>query len=79
MCILVNLVDSAMADGEAEGEEQTLVVQFQRAFGIPDERFIPFFEVLHLKNDRSVFLNPSHPHNRDGFVVELKGLGIRAS
>jgi uncharacterized membrane protein YebE (DUF533 family) len=74
MCILLNLVDSAMSDGEAEGEEQDLVAKFQRAFGISDERFVPFFEALHAKNDRSVFLNPDHPHNRDGYVVEIKGL-----
>jgi len=74
MCILLNLVDSAMSDGEAEGEEQDLVAKFQRAFGIPDERFVPFFEALHAKNDRSVFIDPSHPHNRDGYVVQITGL-----
>jgi uncharacterized tellurite resistance protein B-like protein len=79
MCILLNLVDSAMSDGEAEGEEQDLVAKFQRAFDIPDERFVPFFEALHLKNDRSVFLNPQHPHNREGYVIEIKGLETRAS
>ncbi len=79
MCILLNLVDSAMSDGEAEGEEQDLVVKFQRAFGITDERFVPFFEALHVKNDRSVFLDPQHPHNRDGYVVEIRGLERRAS
>ncbi len=79
MCILLNLVDSAMSDGEAEGEEQELVGRFQRAFGITDERFVPFFEALHAKNDRTVFLDPSHPHNRDGYVVEIKGLEGRAS
>jgi uncharacterized tellurite resistance protein B-like protein len=79
MCILLNLVDSAMSDGEAEREEQELVARFQRAFGIPDERFVPFFEALHIKNDRSVFLNPEHPHNRDGYVVAIKGLESRAN
>jgi hypothetical protein len=68
-----------MSDGEAEGEEQDLVAKFQRAFGITDERFVPFFEALHAKNDRSVFLNPGHPHNRDGYVVEIKGLERKAS
>ena len=79
MCILLNLVDSTMSDGEAEGEEQDLVVKFQRAFGIPDERFVPFFEALHVKNDRSVFLDPHHPHNRDGYVIEIGGLEHRAN
>jgi uncharacterized tellurite resistance protein B-like protein len=79
MCILLNLVDSAMSDGTAEGEEQALVAQFQRAFGIPDERFVPFFEALHVKNDRSVFLNPDHPHDGDGFAAGLDELARRAS
>jgi uncharacterized tellurite resistance protein B-like protein len=79
MCILLNLVDSAMADGEAEGQEQDLVATFQRAFGIADERFVPFFEALHAKNDRSVFLDPQHPHNRDGYVVKISGLEQRAN
>jgi len=79
MCILLNLVDSAMSDGQAEGEEQDLVAKFQRAFGISDERFVPFFEALHVKNDRTVFLNPGHPHNQNGYVVEIKGLERQAS
>jgi uncharacterized tellurite resistance protein B-like protein len=79
MCILLNLVDSAMSDGQAEGEEQEIVARFQRAFGIPDERFVPFFEALYAKNDRSVFLNLEHPHNRDGYVVEIKSLESRAN
>ncbi len=71
MCILMNLVDSAMSDGEAERQEQELVGKFQHAFGISDERFRPFFEVIMIKNDRSVFTNEAHPHNRPGFQVSL--------
>lgn len=71
MCILVNIIDSSFADGEAEIEEQQLFGKFLNAFGISEERFKPFFEVIVLKNDRSVFMNPNHAKNQPGFKVEL--------
>lgn len=71
MCILVNLVDSSLADGEAEPEEQQMFDQFLRAFGISEARFRPFFEVVVLKNDRSVFTDPNDPKNRPDFQVKL--------
>ena len=74
MCILCNMVDSALSDGQPEREEQELIGKFQQAFGIPDERFRPFFEVIVLKNDRSVFTDTNHPYNRPGFQVAVGGL-----
>jgi uncharacterized tellurite resistance protein B-like protein len=74
MCILCNMVDSALADGEPERQEQELIGKFQQAFGISDERFRPFFEVIVLKNDRTVFTNSNHPNNQPGFQVSLTGL-----
>lgn len=71
MCILTNLVDSSLSDGQAEPEEQVLFGKFLQAFGIPEERFRPFFEVIVLKNDRAVFLNQSHPRNAPGYTVKL--------
>lgn len=58
LSILLNMVDSALANTRAEREERDLIVKFQRAFGIPDERFRPFFEVILLKNDQSIFTGP---------------------
>ncbi len=60
MCIMVNLIDSSLADGEPEREEQELFAKFLQAFDITEERFRPFFEVIVLKNDRSVFINEIH-------------------
>lgn len=71
LCILSNLVDSALADGQPEPEEQELIAKFQHAFGVSDERLRPFFEVIVFKNDRSVFLDQDHPHNRPGVQVSL--------
>lgn len=74
VCILTNMVDSAMSDGQAEREEQELIGKFQSAFGISDEAFRPFFEVIIMKNDRSIFTNANHPHNQPGYQVKLTGL-----
>lgn len=73
LCILMNLVDSALSDGEAEIEEQQLFDKMQKAFGITDEQFKPYFEVIMLKNDRSVFMNKNHPKNSPDFKVEMPG------
>jgi uncharacterized tellurite resistance protein B-like protein len=75
ICILTNMVDSALADGTPEPEEQALIGKFQTAFGVSDERFRPFFEVIMLKHDRSVFINENHPSNAPGFQVSIGGIG----
>ncbi|MEZ5671414.1 MAG: TerB family tellurite resistance protein [Thiotrichaceae bacterium] len=71
MCILTNLIDSSLSDGEPAPEEQRLFNKFLEAFGISEARFRPFFEVIALKNDRSVFTNQNHPKNQTGYEVHL--------
>ncbi|WP_409346721.1 hypothetical protein [Paenibacillus sp. MBLB4367] len=71
ICILINLVDSSLADGEPERQEQELFAKFLTGFGITEQRFTPFFEVIMLKNDRSVFMNQNHPKNQPGYQVSL--------
>lgn len=73
LCILMNLVDSALSDGEAEPEERAFFDKTQTAFGISDEEFRPYFQVLMMKNDRSVFMDQNHPLNRPNFKVGLPG------
>jgi uncharacterized tellurite resistance protein B-like protein len=72
MCILSNILDSSLSDGTAAPEEQALFNQFLEAFDISEERFKPFFDVMVLKNDRSVFTNMEHPKNQPGHTVQLK-------
>lgn len=55
LCVLTNLCDSLLADGSAAQAEQALFGRFLAAFAISEERFRPYFEVIALKNDRSVF------------------------
>lgn len=71
MCVMVNLIDSSLSDGQAEREEQFMFGKFLQAFGISEERFRPFFEVIVLKNDRAIFTNQSHPKNQIGYQVSL--------
>lgn len=56
MCILLNMIDSVMADGMAEQAEQQLVAKFMSAFGISEAQFKPAFDVLVTKNNRAIFV-----------------------
>jgi uncharacterized tellurite resistance protein B-like protein len=71
MCILVNLIDSSLSDGQPEPEEQAIFGKFLQAFGVSEARFQPFFEVIMLKSDRSVFIKQDHPKNQAGYQVKL--------
>ncbi|MDM8565407.1 TerB family tellurite resistance protein [Candidatus Halobeggiatoa sp. HSG11] len=72
ICILTNMLDSSLSDGDAAPEEQALFSKFLQAFDVSEERFQPFFDVVALKNDRSVFTNANHPSNQPGHTVQLK-------
>jgi len=71
MCILTNILDSSLSDGEAAMKEQELFNRFLSGFGISEDRFKPFFEVIVLKNDRTVFTNANHPQNQEGYTIKL--------
>lgn len=71
MCILLNLLDSSLSNGQAEPEEQVMFDKFMRAFDVSEERFRPFFEVIVLKHDRSIFTNKDHPNNSASHQVKL--------
>jgi uncharacterized tellurite resistance protein B-like protein len=54
LCILLNMIDSAMSDGEAEPGEQQLVMNFAQGWGIAEADLTPHFRTLVAKNDRAV-------------------------
>jgi len=54
LCILLNMIDNAMADGEAEPGEQQLVMTFAAAWGLSEADLTPYFHALVAKNDRAV-------------------------
>jgi uncharacterized tellurite resistance protein B-like protein len=70
-CLLTSLIDCALADGDLASEEQQVISQFIQAFGLTETRLQTIFEVLVLKNDRSVLINPDHPRNHPAYRVTL--------
>jgi uncharacterized membrane protein YebE (DUF533 family) len=54
LCILLNVIDSAMSDGEAEPQEQQLVMGFMQSWGLSQADLEPHFRTLSAKNDRAV-------------------------
>ncbi len=71
MTILINLADSLTSDGDADPSEQRLFEDFLRAWSVSEDRFRPFFEVIAMKNDRTVFINPKDSRNAAGHRVSL--------
>ena len=57
MCILTNLCDSLYLMVMQTQQVTRYFYKFMQGFGIAEERFQPYFEVLVLKNDRTVFTN----------------------
>lgn len=54
LCIVLNMIDSAMSDGEAEPQEQQLIMQFAQSWGLSEAEMTPYFKALVAKNDRAV-------------------------
>src|SRR5690242_17520611 len=52
LCLLLNMVDAAMADGHIADEERELLTNFQDAFDISDDALAPHLRTLSAKNDR---------------------------
>jgi uncharacterized membrane protein YebE (DUF533 family) len=48
------MIDSAMSDGEAEPQEQDLIMNMVRALGLTEAELEPHFRTLVAKNDRAV-------------------------
>ncbi len=53
-CILANVCDALLSDGQADSAELAQFSRLKQAFGVTDKQFEPFFKILTLKNDKSV-------------------------
>ena len=60
LCILSNVCDSMLSDGQSEPAELALFSQFVAAFGLNQGGFDTYFNTIALKNDKSV-LGPFEP------------------
>jgi uncharacterized tellurite resistance protein B-like protein len=54
LCVLTNMCDAMLSDGQADPAELDLLARLTDAFGFSDEEFQPYFEVIALKNDKTV-------------------------
>lgn len=52
--ILVHMVSIAYSDGQAEPEEGKIIAAFKAVFGVPDEHFLPLYQMLKFKYDKAV-------------------------
>lgn len=53
-CILANVCDALLSDGQADAAELAQFGRLRQAFGVADKQFEPFFKILALKNDKSI-------------------------
>jgi uncharacterized tellurite resistance protein B-like protein len=53
-CILANVCDALLSDGQADPTELAQFGRLKQAFGVADKQFEPFFKILALKNDKSI-------------------------
>lgn len=53
-CILANVCDALLSDGQADPAELAQFARLKQAFGVEDKQFEPFFKILALKNDKSI-------------------------
>lgn len=53
-CILTNVSDALLADGDADEAELALLSQLISAFGVPEKAFKKSLTILKLKNDKSI-------------------------
>jgi hypothetical protein len=53
--ILINLLDSSLSNGDAAVEEQELFLKFLDAFEVSEDDFKDCFDVIALKNNKSMF------------------------
>jgi uncharacterized tellurite resistance protein B-like protein len=55
MCIVLNMLDTALADGVSAPEEKALFNQVLQAFGLSKEQIKPYLQAIMLKNSLSLF------------------------
>jgi hypothetical protein len=55
LCMMANLVEMSMIDGLVRGPERRLLTQVREATGVEKSNYDAIFEILMIKNNRSVF------------------------
>ena len=68
LCILCNVCDSIMADGQVNSAELALFTQMSNAFGVSSQTFEPYFKSIEFKNKKSI-LGKYTPENLNAVVI----------
>ena len=55
LCLLINVCDLLLSDGRVDPAEQQLFYTMLNAFGVSQDFFKPYFDVILTKNNRSIF------------------------
>jgi len=72
LCIMINLYDISLADGDVTIGETEILTRFRHAFGFKKESMQAVREVLRLKNETGMFINKRHPFNSSDFVFDIQ-------
>ena len=63
LSILINMYDTIQVDGQIVEAELKVFQRFQAVFGVDTDTMKSLKKFMVIKNDRSLFLNPTHPLN----------------
>ena len=55
LCLLINVCDLLLSDGRVDPAEQQLFYTMLNEFGVSQDFFKPYFDVILTKNNRSIF------------------------
>jgi len=55
LCLMLNAIDLAMGDGNLDGAEQQLLMQYAEVFEVPEQVLQPHVQTFMIKNNLSVF------------------------
>lgn len=55
LCVVLNMLDQTVADGQVDPREREFLREVHQAFGLSDERIQPYFDAIVLKNIRTAF------------------------
>ncbi|NJK81164.1 MAG: TerB family tellurite resistance protein [Chloroflexaceae bacterium] len=55
LCILINMLDAALADGDYAPQEKDIFVRTREAFAIAPDVLQPYIDCIHLKHNLGLF------------------------
>lgn len=69
--LIVNMLDASLSDGKASDSEEQLIEEFISVFNIDPSTLGTIVQVLELKNDRNIFIEPDYVKNQPDFKFKI--------